>query len=197
MKKKGKELIFISRINSDGSGVEVVENIWKYLQEEEFDLTCLSMSKGTYIASRMNSFIVKLKPENHKRKIMKKNMDYIHISAEDKTWDRLMPIIQAIMQIDIFDLTDKLGRKRNDIRSQLYHNVKEGIDLIFNITEEFIKDYQKEYHEPKPNLLDMREEVFKAWAEIRKTNSTIPDDVLDFMKDSSIQRLKQIKKLDR
>jgi len=34
-----------------------------------------------------------------------------------------------------------------------------------------------------------KKEIIDAWAEIRRTNHSIPDDVLDFMKDSAIKAL--------
>jgi hypothetical protein len=36
----------------------------------------------------------------------------------------------------------------------------------------------------------IEKDIHEAWAEIRKTNSTIPDDVLDFMKDSALENLR-------
>lgn len=63
MKAKGSELIFISRILRDGSGVEMIENDdqVKHWQKTEFELNCLSITNGTYIASEFNSYVVKLK----------------------------------------------------------------------------------------------------------------------------------------
>ena len=62
-KAQGKELIFISRIQRDGKGVELIESeskVWDF-QDETFDLSCLSISYGTYIASAFNSYVVKIK----------------------------------------------------------------------------------------------------------------------------------------
>ena len=62
MNKLGKELIFISWIKRDGSGTEKIsKKHLNILQEDEFDLTCLSLTEKTYIASGFNSFVVKLK----------------------------------------------------------------------------------------------------------------------------------------
>ena len=62
MKKKGKELIFISRIKRDGSGViDVQSDNMKHLNNTTFNLNCLSITEETFIASEFNSFIVKLK----------------------------------------------------------------------------------------------------------------------------------------
>lgn len=64
MKKRGTELEFISWIKRDGSGTEPVEESHiKLLAEDEFKMACLSITRGTYIASAMNSFVVKLKPK--------------------------------------------------------------------------------------------------------------------------------------
>lgn len=40
-------------------------------------------------------------------------------------------------------------------------------------------------------------DIIDAWAEIRKTNNTIPDDVLDLMKNSAISKLEQEKKNEK
>ena len=63
MKAKGSELIFISRIKRDGSGVVIVEpeDTMVHLKETVFSLNCLSITQGTYIASEFNSYVVKLK----------------------------------------------------------------------------------------------------------------------------------------
>ncbi len=63
---KAKELIFISQIERDGSGVKPVPE--KYInfmikEDEYFDLIRLSITEKTYIASNFNLFVVKLKRE--------------------------------------------------------------------------------------------------------------------------------------
>ena len=64
MKKKGSELIFISQIKRDGSGVIVKDDRYnELLKDDIFKLHRLSMSEETYIAFHMNAFVVKLKPE--------------------------------------------------------------------------------------------------------------------------------------
>lgn len=63
MKAKGKDLIFISQIKRDGSGVNPCTEPLYNLDETEFQITCLSISNGTWIASEFNSFVVKLKPK--------------------------------------------------------------------------------------------------------------------------------------
>lgn len=60
----GMELNFISRILRDGSGTEKVESsLLAHLNNERFDVSCLSVTNGTYIAAGFNSFVVKLKEE--------------------------------------------------------------------------------------------------------------------------------------
>jgi hypothetical protein len=60
---QGKDLIFISKIKRDGSGV-VKRFDKKYLDNDEwYDISSLSLSQGTYIASGFNSYVVRLKPE--------------------------------------------------------------------------------------------------------------------------------------
>ena len=63
MERFGSELIFISRISGDGKKIEPVEikEFVDYCKTELFKLNCLSISKGTYIASGMSSYVVKLK----------------------------------------------------------------------------------------------------------------------------------------
>lgn len=67
MTKKASELIFISRILRDGSGVQQVTvehqkqlESAKYV-DEEYKLNFLSLSDKTFIASGFNSYVVKLK----------------------------------------------------------------------------------------------------------------------------------------
>ena len=60
MKRYGTELIFISRISGDGKKIEDAD-ISDYEKKDLFNLTCLSISNGTYIASSMSSYVVKLK----------------------------------------------------------------------------------------------------------------------------------------
>lgn len=60
MKKLGKELEFISVIKRDGSGVRMMDN-GDHLNHVSFEINCLSITEGTYIASEFNSFVVKIK----------------------------------------------------------------------------------------------------------------------------------------
>ncbi|WP_296683639.1 hypothetical protein [Flavobacterium sp.] len=69
MQKYPHELEFISRIKRDGSGTEpLTESDLKHFEENSiaksdlFNITCLSMSEKTYIASGFNSYVVKLRP---------------------------------------------------------------------------------------------------------------------------------------
>lgn len=70
----GRELIFISQINRDGSGTTPVkEDYLEMLQSEKFDVTRMSLSENTFIASGFNSFVVKVKnklSDSHKGYIM-------------------------------------------------------------------------------------------------------------------------------
>jgi len=62
MKKLGKELKFISWIKRDGSGTKMVKKkLIELMQEDIFDVNCLSLTEKTFIASGFNSFVVKLK----------------------------------------------------------------------------------------------------------------------------------------
>ena len=63
-KAQGKNLVFISRIKRDGTGVQMVEDqddAQHYLADKTFKLNCLSITEGTYIASEFNSYVVKIK----------------------------------------------------------------------------------------------------------------------------------------
>jgi hypothetical protein len=60
----GKELIFINQIGRDGLSLIPLkskddERFWNMMEDEEFYLTCLSLTQKTYIASACNSYIVK------------------------------------------------------------------------------------------------------------------------------------------
>lgn len=67
MKLKGKDLIFISWINRDGSGVNPVrQELIDIMQEDNFEVNCLSLTEKTYIACGFNSFVVRLKNESQK-----------------------------------------------------------------------------------------------------------------------------------
>jgi len=62
MKKKGKELKFISQICRDGSGTAKVDSDYiKMMKNDTFTITCLSLTQKTYIANGFNSFVVKFK----------------------------------------------------------------------------------------------------------------------------------------
>lgn len=57
---KGRELIFISKILPDGSGTEEVVDQELY-SEKTFELSRLSVTRGTFIAREMGSFVVQRK----------------------------------------------------------------------------------------------------------------------------------------
>jgi hypothetical protein len=68
MKKKAKDLIFISQIKRDGSGTMPVSEDYikamnenKFMKDEEFKVRRLSLTYDTFIAMGFNSFVVKLK----------------------------------------------------------------------------------------------------------------------------------------
>src|SRR4051812_35273886 len=65
MKKKAFQLEFICRINGDGSGTsEIKESYWlenRFMRDEEFELSQLSITNDTYIASGFHCFVVRLK----------------------------------------------------------------------------------------------------------------------------------------
>ena len=73
MKKRGKELDFISFIKRDGSGTVIIPSEWSlmkpypkvddmsYCDDILFEINPLSLSEKTFIASGFNSFVVRLK----------------------------------------------------------------------------------------------------------------------------------------
>ena len=63
MEKLGKELIFISQINRDGSGTDtnISQAYIDMMQNDVFKVFHLSLSEKTFIAIEFNSFVVKLK----------------------------------------------------------------------------------------------------------------------------------------
>ena len=60
---KGFELVFISKIDKERYSIEDVNNqeIQSVFSTENFNLNYLSISRGTYIASGIETFIVKIK----------------------------------------------------------------------------------------------------------------------------------------
>lgn len=60
----GRTLEFISRIKRDGSGTEPADNNDGSFDDTLFNLQCLSITLGTWIASEFNSYVVKLKTTN-------------------------------------------------------------------------------------------------------------------------------------
>lgn len=66
MLRLGKDLIFISRVLRDGSGVDtnIDPEYIKMMDNDKFKLNTLSLSEKTFIASEFNTFVVKLKPNN-------------------------------------------------------------------------------------------------------------------------------------
>lgn len=63
MKKKANELEFISIINRDGSGTEIIKEDHITKQDAEYDLHCLSVRHKTYIALNFNAFVVRIKEQ--------------------------------------------------------------------------------------------------------------------------------------
>ncbi|PXX26268.1 hypothetical protein C7967_11529 [Thalassospira sp. 11-3] len=69
MKKKGKKLIFISKISNDGLALSLVtKDHAKEIKNDIFKLTPLSLSEQTFIAKDFHSFVVKIKPSKDKKK---------------------------------------------------------------------------------------------------------------------------------
>lgn len=67
MKKQGKFLDFISQIGRDGKELlPISEKYINLVKNDYFDLTCLSVTEGTWIASGFNSYVVKLKKIQNK-----------------------------------------------------------------------------------------------------------------------------------
>jgi hypothetical protein len=62
MKMLGSELIFISRIKRDGSGVEYCSGLdMSGLDNTLFEINCLSGTQKTFIATEFNAYVVKKK----------------------------------------------------------------------------------------------------------------------------------------
>lgn len=68
MRLEAKNLIFISKILRDGSGVELcteADNVklteGEYTKNELYDILHLSITQETYIAKNTNVYVVKLK----------------------------------------------------------------------------------------------------------------------------------------
>lgn len=63
MEKLGRDLIFISQINRDGSGTDtnISKDYISMMHDDVFKVFHLSLSEKTFIAIEFNSFVVKLK----------------------------------------------------------------------------------------------------------------------------------------
>ena len=73
MQYKGKQLEFISFIKRDGTGTVMVGSEWdkdkdypkvddmSYLDDDIFNVQCLSLNKKTFIAIGFNSFVVRIR----------------------------------------------------------------------------------------------------------------------------------------
>lgn len=61
MRCTGAQLIFISQIKRDGSGVDDIDEEYRrILKKEDFKVIRLSLSEDTYIAHGFNAFVVRL-----------------------------------------------------------------------------------------------------------------------------------------
>ena len=61
-KVKGKELIFLSHIKRDGSGItDISKENMSHLNETDFYLKRLSITHQTYIVCEFNSYVVRLR----------------------------------------------------------------------------------------------------------------------------------------
>ena len=59
---KGKELVFLSHIKRDGSGItDISKENMSHLNETDFYLKRLSITHQTYIVSEFNSYVVRLR----------------------------------------------------------------------------------------------------------------------------------------
>jgi hypothetical protein len=64
MKRKGKNLEFISWINRDGKGTKrIPSQLLGLLQDEMFYIRRLSLTENTFIAFNFNAYVVKIKPK--------------------------------------------------------------------------------------------------------------------------------------
>jgi len=62
MTKQANELIFISQIHRDGKGVKMLpDDYTPHPEDEQYELQRLSLTANTYIASSINSYVVKIK----------------------------------------------------------------------------------------------------------------------------------------
>ena len=89
MRIQSTNLQFISQIKRDGTGTIPV--LFNPDEKDMFELNCLSITEGTYIASGFNSYIVKLKnplPEMDETKLR-----IVELEAENLRMDRIIKIL--------------------------------------------------------------------------------------------------------
>ncbi len=96
MQKKGKDLEFISWIKRDGSGTSkrITKSHIATMQEEVFNIHCLSISEKTYIASAFNAFVVRLKP-------------ILKVSKEQQIQD-FLELLHPLCKIVIIRMSDNI-----------------------------------------------------------------------------------------
>ena len=121
MKKLGKELEFISFIKRDGSGTIPIGTEWtkdsnhpktddvSYMDNEKFDLSVLSLSKETFIASGFNTFVVKIK-ESKESEIFDKAVEYV----KDKYCEKDSVGIPFLLIGDVAELIEITTGKKID-----------------------------------------------------------------------------------
>lgn len=121
---KGSELIFISRIKRDGSGIEPVDQEYVELMRDEiFELIRLSITQDIYIAGSMNCFVVKKNPAPPSPVEGEKEME---------------PYF-------------KLGRNEYGYPWLLYKPCGDGrYDCWLQIDEKFYSEFEKLLNAPKP-----------------------------------------------
>jgi len=129
IKKTGKELIFINRIDSDGKGQKrVIKKDVELLKDEKFTINCLSITEGTFIASGMNTFVVKFKPIPEE----KTTLEDILQKVEALDLNKIIPYdIEAII-LELIKLAKKLDLDKNYGSTEIILGVKTRYDEVFS-----------------------------------------------------------------
>lgn len=133
MEAKGKDLIFIKQISGDGSELTMpTKSSLIFEQDTTFNLRHLSITNGTFIASAMNTYIVKLKPIP--KKVIEMKLEAIftkhHVGSERYSAKNIIQDILKLHKQDVLTacskgiklMADTLSSEEADLMADDYYS---------------------------------------------------------------------------
>jgi len=127
---KGKDLIFISRIERDGlSLVNVSDQDMSFEDDETFNINGLSLTNGLYTASRMNVYVVKFKPHMPNTKQ--------HLTAMQLLREKLLERIKS----------DSCSEYEENILNEITHSI--NTELLATERQQHLNTFnESRFHHP-------------------------------------------------